>query len=141
MSTRSDDMAENLAGQVAIMTGGGRGFGQEVAKGLGAAGAAVTVTSHTQSQLNETVSAIEAPGGKPLGVAQDVKVQTDWEHILAATEAQQPVPSLEDRPSASDRTLSAHSATGFRAVGTRRANLFRPATTRTRVPWQPAGRL
>ena len=30
-------MAEDLSGQVAIVTGGGRGFGQEIAKGLAAA--------------------------------------------------------------------------------------------------------
>src|SRR3989304_5353502 len=57
-------MSDALKGQVAIVTGGGRGFGQEIAKGLAAAGAAVTVTSRTASQLDETVAAIEAGGGR-----------------------------------------------------------------------------
>jgi NAD(P)-dependent dehydrogenase (short-subunit alcohol dehydrogenase family) len=80
-------MAEDLSGQVAIVTGGGRGFGQEIAKGLAAAGAAVCVTSRTQSQLDETVAAIEAAGGKAFGLEQDVTVQADWDRVVAATEA------------------------------------------------------
>ena len=77
-------MAEDLSGQVAIVTGGGRGFGQEIAKGLAAAGAAVCVTSRTQSQLDETVAAIEAAGGKAIGLEQDVTVQADWDRVVAA---------------------------------------------------------
>ncbi len=64
-----------LSGQVAIVTGGGRGFGQAIAKTLAANGAAVTVTSRTQSQAQETAAAIEAAGGRALALQADVNSQ------------------------------------------------------------------
>jgi NAD(P)-dependent dehydrogenase (short-subunit alcohol dehydrogenase family) len=81
-------MSTNLLnGQVAIVTGGGRGFGQAIAKALAAAGAAVTVTSRTQSQVEETASAIEAAGGKALALQADVNSQADWDRVVRETEA------------------------------------------------------
>src|SRR3954454_24833517 len=80
-------MSDELRGQVAIVTGGGRGFGRAIALGLAAAGAAVTVTSRTPSEVEQTVSQIEAAGGKALAVQQDVNQQADWERVVAETEA------------------------------------------------------
>jgi 7-alpha-hydroxysteroid dehydrogenase len=48
-----------LDGQVALVTGGGRGLGQAMALALSAAGAAVAVCARTSSQLAETVQLIE----------------------------------------------------------------------------------
>ena len=81
-------MADELKGQVAIVTGGGRGFGQAIALRLAAGGAAVTVTSRTQSQLDETKASIEAAGGRALALAADVNLQSDWERAVRETEAQ-----------------------------------------------------
>jgi NAD(P)-dependent dehydrogenase (short-subunit alcohol dehydrogenase family) len=80
-------MADELNGQVAIVTGGGRGFGQAVAQKLASQGAAVTVTSRTQSQLDETKASIEAAGGRALAMAADVTSQADWERVVAETES------------------------------------------------------
>lgn len=80
-------MTDELKGQVAIVTGGGRGFGQAIAKKLASLGAAVTVTSRTQSQLDETRAQIEAAGGRALGMAADVNSTPDWERVVAETEA------------------------------------------------------
>jgi NAD(P)-dependent dehydrogenase (short-subunit alcohol dehydrogenase family) len=80
-------MTDELKGQVAIVTGGGRGFGAATARKLAAQGAAVTVTSRTQSQLDETKSAIEAAGGRALAMAADVNSQADWERVVAETES------------------------------------------------------
>lgn len=77
----------DLNGQVAIVTGGGRGFGQAIALKLAENGAAVTVTSRTLSQLEETKAAIEANNGKALAIQADVNSQADWERVAAETEA------------------------------------------------------
>jgi NAD(P)-dependent dehydrogenase (short-subunit alcohol dehydrogenase family) len=79
--------AGNLNGQVAIVTGGGRGFGQAIAKALAAAGSAVTITSRTQAQVDETAAAIEAAGGKALALQADVNRQADWDRVVRETEA------------------------------------------------------
>ena len=80
-------MPADLTGQVAIVTGGGRGFGQAIARQLAAQGAAVTVTSRTPSQLEETRASIEVAGGKALAIGADVNSQADWDKVVAETEA------------------------------------------------------
>jgi NAD(P)-dependent dehydrogenase (short-subunit alcohol dehydrogenase family) len=65
-------MGGELAGQVAIVTGGGRGIGQAIAQALAAAGAAVGVTARTADQLQETVALITQAGGQALAVAGEV---------------------------------------------------------------------
>jgi NAD(P)-dependent dehydrogenase (short-subunit alcohol dehydrogenase family) len=81
-------MADELRGQVAIVTGGGRGFGQAIAQRLAAGGAAVAVTSRTQSQLDETKASIEAGGGHAIAMAADVNSQGDWDRVVRETESQ-----------------------------------------------------
>ncbi|HLG11190.1 MAG TPA: SDR family oxidoreductase, partial [Dehalococcoidia bacterium] len=76
-----------LSGQVAIVTGGGRGFGQAIARALAAGGAAVTVTSRTPSQVAETAAAIEAAGGRALALQADVNSQDDWQRVVRETES------------------------------------------------------
>jgi NAD(P)-dependent dehydrogenase (short-subunit alcohol dehydrogenase family) len=61
-----------LGGQVAIVTGGGRGIGRSIAHGLAAAGVALAVTARSENQLNETVREIRQAGGRALAVAADV---------------------------------------------------------------------
>ena len=65
-------MSQRLVGQVAIVTGGGRGFGRAIALRLAAEGAAVGVIARSMPELAQVVSAIEAGGGRALAVAADV---------------------------------------------------------------------
>ena len=59
-------MADELTEQVAIVTGGGRGIGRTIAKGLAAAGAKVAIVGRSAPHLQETVDAIVAAGGTAL---------------------------------------------------------------------------
>lgn len=81
-------MAEHpLDGQIAVVTGGGRGFGRAIAEGLAAAGAAVAVTARTQAELEATVAAIQRAGGRAIAVAGDVTQRADVERVKRETEA------------------------------------------------------
>lgn len=79
-------MGRQLAGQVAIVTGAGRGFGRAIALSLAAEGAAVAVTSRTKAQLDETVRLLEANGCRGFAVAGDVTKRSDVARAVAATE-------------------------------------------------------
>lgn len=61
-----------LAGQVALITGGGRGIGAETAKLLARQGATVVIVSRTREQLEATASAIREAGGTVYWFAADV---------------------------------------------------------------------
>jgi NAD(P)-dependent dehydrogenase (short-subunit alcohol dehydrogenase family) len=80
-------MANELAGQVAIVTGAGRGFGKAIATAFAAAGAVVTVTARTAKQIEETASEINAAGGHAYAVAGDVTKRADVERVVAAARA------------------------------------------------------
>jgi NAD(P)-dependent dehydrogenase (short-subunit alcohol dehydrogenase family) len=74
--TRTADV--DLAGYVALVTGGGRGFGRVIARALAAAGARVAVVARSPNQLADTVSLIKATGGLAVALPADV---TDHEAI------------------------------------------------------------
>ena len=65
-------MQTDLAGKVALVTGGGRGIGRATAVALGAAGAHVVVAARTQSQIDEVGREITGAGGAALPCAVDI---------------------------------------------------------------------
>ena len=79
-------MAGVLAGQVAIVTGAGRGFGRELALRIAAEGAAVGAVARGRGDLAKVVADIEAAGGKAVAATADV---TDREGVEAAVRAVQ----------------------------------------------------
>jgi NAD(P)-dependent dehydrogenase (short-subunit alcohol dehydrogenase family) len=62
----------DLTGQVAVVTGGGRGLGRAMAQALSAAKAKVAIVSRTEAQLTETVDLIQQAGGEVLAVPTDI---------------------------------------------------------------------
>lgn len=62
----------DLTGRVAIVTGGSRGLGLEMARGLGEAGASVVVTSRTVADVDSAVAELQTQGITAHGVAWDL---------------------------------------------------------------------
>ena len=74
-------MAGGLAGQVAIVTGAGRGIGRAVAEALGAEGAAVVLASRTAAELD----AVAKPLARALVVPTDVTDDAAVERLVQRT--------------------------------------------------------
>ena len=75
-----------LAGQVAIVTGGGRGVGRTIAQCLAESGAVVVVAGRSMDHLTETVRLIEQAGGRALALEADVTDRQSVEALVQATE-------------------------------------------------------
>src|SRR5262249_43870491 len=74
-------MDDDLSDRVALVTGGGRGIGLNVARELAAAGARVAVSGRTAEQVE---SAAREIGGLP--IVGDVSVEADADRMVAETE-------------------------------------------------------
>lgn len=87
-------MVEVLAGQVAVVTGGGRGIGRGVAIELARRGARVVVADNgsepdgsgrDERPARGVVAEIEAAGGTAVAEVVDVSDQDESEHLIATT--------------------------------------------------------
>ena len=76
----------NLTGQVALVTGGGRGLGRAIALRLAAAGAHVAIAARSADQLAETVAQVQAAGGHAQAFVTDVTDQHAVEVMAQAIE-------------------------------------------------------
>ena len=70
-----------LDGQVAVVTGGGRGIGRGIALGMADCGADVVVIARRQADVDAVAKEIQARGQRGLGISADVM---DWDSIPAA---------------------------------------------------------
>ncbi|MGD9895287.1 MAG: SDR family oxidoreductase [Dehalococcoidia bacterium] len=75
-----------LAGQVAIVTGGGRGIGRVIARALAAAGATVSVAARSVDQIQEVAGSIVSAGGRSLAIQTDVTDRCAVERLVSLTE-------------------------------------------------------
>jgi NAD(P)-dependent dehydrogenase (short-subunit alcohol dehydrogenase family) len=62
----------DLSGQVAVVTGGGRGLGRAFAQTLAAAGCSIAVVARSPAELAETVRFVERSGGQARAFLTDV---------------------------------------------------------------------
>ena len=80
-------MTGQLAGEIALVTGGGRGFGRAIAQRLAAEGAQVAVMSRSRAELDEVVQAITGAGGAAMAVTGDVTSAADIDAAVSAVES------------------------------------------------------
>jgi 3-oxoacyl-[acyl-carrier protein] reductase len=87
MSTVRMDAVHSLAGQVAIVTGAGRGIGASIARQLSSLGATAVLCGRTDAVLESSAQAIAQAGGKAEVVPCDVtslqSVEAAAKHVEA----------------------------------------------------------
>ena len=77
-----------LDGEVAVVTGAGKGIGRAIAIGLAEAGADVALASRTQADLDAVAAEIRKLGRRALPLATDATSSDALEKLAAATVAQ-----------------------------------------------------
>jgi NAD(P)-dependent dehydrogenase (short-subunit alcohol dehydrogenase family) len=75
----------DLSGKVAIVTGAGQGLGNEIARRLAEAGAAVVVNDLDQTLADGAVTELRAAGRQAIAVPGDVASRADVEATVATT--------------------------------------------------------
>jgi 7-alpha-hydroxysteroid dehydrogenase len=74
-----------LTDKVALVTGAGKGIGEDIALALAEAGAHVVVAARTPADIDDTAAKVAERGRASLGVPCDVMETQQLEHLLAAT--------------------------------------------------------
>ena len=75
----------DLSGRTAIVTGGSRGIGKEMAEGLAEAGANIVLCARRQEWLDETVNEFVSSGFHVRGVAADVSKPNEVQTVVDDT--------------------------------------------------------
>ncbi len=75
----------DLAGKVAIVTGGNGGLGLAMATGLAAAGANIVVAARNPAKTAAALAQIEAAGAQALGISVDVTEESDINGMVTQT--------------------------------------------------------
>jgi gluconate 5-dehydrogenase len=84
MSTKVQDLFD-LSGQVALVTGGSRGLGLQIAEALGEAGAKIMLTSRKAADLEEAAAHLQARGIDARWIAADAAKAEDAQRVVAET--------------------------------------------------------
>ena len=83
--TRSIQELFDLSGKTAIVTGGSRGIGKEMAEGLAEAGANIMLCARRSEWLDETVKEFEGRGFSVAGMTCDVSKPDDVRRVVDET--------------------------------------------------------
>lgn len=75
----------DLTGDVAIVTGAGRGIGEGTAKTLAAAGAAVVCAARREAEIGRVADEIIAAGGRSLAVPTDITDGAALDNVISRT--------------------------------------------------------
>jgi NAD(P)-dependent dehydrogenase (short-subunit alcohol dehydrogenase family) len=115
---KSPFRSDLLAGEAAIITGGGTGIGRGIALALAAAGAKVVVTSRKLENITAVAEEIDAAGGVATAVACDIRNHEAVEAMVAqAEESLGPIRLLVNNAGATFTSAAEDlSVNGFRAV-------------------------
>lgn len=81
-TAQSNIVSKKLQGQVAIVTGAGRGLGTAAAVLLAQAGAAVVCAARSVEQVEAVAAQITKDGGRAIGVAADVSDTLQVEEVV-----------------------------------------------------------
>ncbi|MFN3303810.1 MAG: SDR family oxidoreductase [Roseateles sp.] len=84
MSTKVQDLFD-LTGQVALVTGGSRGLGLQIAEALGEAGAKIMLTSRKAADLEQAVAQLQDRGIDARWIAADAAKPEDVQRVVDET--------------------------------------------------------
>ncbi len=90
----TDKLPPLLTGEVAVVTGAGRGNGQAMALGLAQAGAMVVATDVDEQAAQTTARQIQAQGGQALACRWDIADEASGQALAATLRAAGQVPSV-----------------------------------------------
>ena len=84
MSTKVQDLFD-LSGQVALVTGGSRGLGLQIAEALGEAGARIMLTSRKAADLEEAAAHLQDRGIDTRWIAADAAKSEEAQRVVMET--------------------------------------------------------
>jgi 3-oxoacyl-[acyl-carrier protein] reductase len=78
----------DLAGKVAVVTGGSKGIGESTCRALAANGVAVAVVARGPDEIDRLVGELNATGATAVGVSADCTSRSELERVRARVEAE-----------------------------------------------------